>query len=443
MTPADPQDDGDTTAGPPNAKGQLVERRAGDAVDELAAIRRLLFGILVLLTIVALFFARELLLPIMLGVLLTLTLSPIVRAVARWGVPAPLSAAVLIGGLGLSVFSGAYLMSDTVSAWVDDAPSVQRQLEQRLGEISKSFEKVREASEKIESLGESGGEEEGDDGAVEPPAAASIPGERGAAADTDGAQEGSEETKSPEKVVVQDRSYLEMAVSNLTSAGSSLLAAIILAFFLLASGDLFYVKLISSFDRLHDKKTALRVVYDIERRISRYLFTVTVINVGLGLAIGVAMHLIGMPYPYIWGAVAFGLNYLPYVGIVIGTALVAVFSLVTFDYTLYALLAPAAYLGLGAIEGNVITPTVVGRRLEINTVSVLLAVVFWAWLWGVAGALMAVPILVLVKVVCDNVERFSSFSNFLAPREVQPAVWEQEARDRRAASKAEARAKDA
>lgn len=372
---------------------EQVVRSAADAVDELAAIRRLLFGILILLTIVALFFARDVLLPIMLGVLLTLTLSPIVRGLGRWGVPAPVVAVVLISGLGLGAFSGAYLMSDTVTQWVDDAPSMQRRLEVKLTELSASVEKVKEASEKVEKLGESDNE--------------------------------------PERVVVQEASYLEMAVKSLAAAGSSLIAAMILALFLLASGDLFYAKLVTSFDRLRDKKKALRVVYDVERRISRYLFTVSVINLGLGLAVGVTMHLIGVPYPYIWGALAFGLNYLPFIGLAVGTGLVAVYSIVSFDSIPYALLAPAAYLGLGSLEGQVITPTIVGRRLELNTVSVLITVVFWTWLWGVAGALMAVPILVLVKVICDNVERFSPFSNFLGARDAHPVSWDEAPAQRR------------
>ena len=146
---------------------------------------------------------------------------------------------------------------------------------------------------------------------------------------------------------------------------------------------------------------------------SRYLLTITVINAGLGISVGLYLFALGMPVPYVWGMAAFLLNFLPYIGGVIGAVLVGAYAIATFDSLGYAILAPIGYQILTGIEGQFITPYLVGRRLELNTVAVFLTVVFWGWLWGIAGALVAVPFLVVFKVICENVTALNMIGNFL------------------------------
>ena len=205
-----------------------------------------------------------------------------------------------------------------------------------------------------------------------------------------------------------------LAVSNVMSVFATTLVTLVLALFLLASGDLFYVKLIDAFPRFGDKKRALRIVYGIERSVSRYLATVTMINASLGVFIGIGMWVIGMPKPLVWAFVAFFVNFLPYIGPLFGAGLATAVAVVTFDHLGQAALAPAVYLGATTIEGQFITPVLLGRQLELNTVSVFVTVVFWGWLWGIAGGLMAVPFLVCLKVICDNVVSLNTFGNFLS-----------------------------
>ena len=183
--------------------------------------------------------------------------------------------------------------------------------------------------------------------------------------------------------------------------------------FLLASGDMFQHKLVRSFTRFGDKKRALRISHDIERQISRYLGAITVINAGLGVAVGLAMWAVGIPYPYIWGVAAFSLNYLPYLGAMTGVAAIAAVSLITFDTTAQMIVPPVVYLILTSIEGQMVTPWLIGRHLSLNAAAVFIAVIFWAWLWGFAGALMAVPFLVAFKVACDNIPALTSIGLFL------------------------------
>jgi predicted PurR-regulated permease PerM len=190
----------------------------------------------------------------------------------------------------------------------------------------------------------------------------------------------------------------------------------------MASGNMFYEKIIQSFARMSEKKRALRLVYDVEREISRYLLTVALINGGLGVAIGLGMWAIGMPNPLVWGVAAALLNFLPYVGALMTILLVAIISIISFDSLSYALVAPAFVILCNVIEGQIVTPLIVGRRLEINAVAIFIAVAFWSWLWGFVGALIAVPLLVIIKVFCDHFDSWRHVGNFLSAQQVQEAA---------------------
>jgi predicted PurR-regulated permease PerM len=170
-----------------------------------------------------------------------------------------------------------------------------------------------------------------------------------------------------------------------------------------------------------DKKMALRIAFDVEREVSRYLATVFAINLGLGVSIGTCMWLLGMPNPALWGAMAFAFNFIPYIGSLVGMVLVAAVSLVTFTDIWSVLLPPVVYFLCTTIEGQIVTPTIVGRRLKMNTVAVFLAVAFWAWLWGFAGAIIAVPMLVILKVFAQHVDALSGVGEFLSARTVVAA----------------------
>lgn len=369
---SDPGPDGRKDAAPD--KSSILATAAG---FELSHIRALLVGLLVLHVFVALYFARDIVMPIVLGVLIALSLSPVSRGLARMGVPAPVTAVALITTTGAIAFVVLFTLGDQVSAWLEQGPSLIDRVRERLSGLSESVEAVRNATEQVEGIADN---------------------------NSFGVQ----------KVEVQEPGMIVSAFSNLAGTSTSIAVALVLAMFLLSSGTLFYEKLINSFASMTGKKTALRSVYNVEKSISRYLFTITMINACLGLCVGTAVALIGLPYPIMWGFVAFSFNFLPFLGTVVGTALIAAVALVTFDDVGYAMLAPAAYLGLGTLEGQFMTPMIVGRSLKINTVSVFLAVIFWAWLWGIPGALLAVPILVVIKVICDSVPGLRGVSEFLS-----------------------------
>jgi predicted PurR-regulated permease PerM len=220
-----------------------------------------------------------------------------------------------------------------------------------------------------------------------------------------------------QKVVLSQSGVLSQAANNLLSAGTSITIVFVLSLFLLASGTMFYEKIIQSFASLSEKKRALRIVYDVEREISRYLLTITVINICLGTVIGFGLWALGMPTPFLWGAAGALLNFLPYIGALMTIVLVAAIALISFDTISYALLAPTFVLLCDIVEGQLITPMTVGRRLEINAVAVFIAIAFWSWLWGVVGALIAVPLLVVIRVFCDHFDGLRHVGNFLAAQQ--------------------------
>lgn len=348
-----------------------------DHSHHLESIRRSLVMLVLLGLFGFVYFTKDLLLPILLGFLIALTLSPLIRTAARVGIPHAVSAIALVTVTAIGIAVTVYFSASTVSGWVSDSRQMGIELQQKLAGVTEQLEDVRQATEDMADL--AGG---GDDGPVR-------------------------------EIAVQQPTLMSSAMSVAANVGATIAVALVLALFLLSSGDLFYIKLVQSFETMTGKKRALNMVYDIERRVSRYLLTITVINACLGLAVGGVMHLLGLKYAYIWGTAAFLLNFLPYLGGMIGVALSGAYAIISFDSFSYALLVPICYFGLTTFEGNILTPLLVGRRLELNTVSVFLTVVVWGWLWGIAGALVAVPFLVIFKVICENIDSLAVFGNFL------------------------------
>ena len=349
----------------------------------LETIQLMLGAILLLMLFTTIYFAKDVVLPIALGLLLSLTLSPLVRGARRLGISPPLSAFVIIFLISAVIGVSVYFLGGIIADWIKEAPQFGAELRYKLSSLTRSMDAMQDASAQVEEIAGAGG-------------------------------------KNVPKVAVAQPGLLSNALSSVASFGTSLAVALILALLILASGDLFNAKLVSALPTLKDKKRALGIVFDIERRISRYLLSLTIINAGLGLAVGIALYLLGVPYSYVWGVGAFLFNFLPFLGAIVGAALVGAYAVITFDSLPYAATVPLTYLVLSSIEGQLITPYLLGRRMELNTVSVFLTVIFWAWLWGVPGALMAVPFLVVLKVICENFEGLSVIGNFLSARE-QPA----------------------
>jgi predicted PurR-regulated permease PerM len=339
-------------------------------------------GLFVLASFYTLYFCRSLLLPLVLAGLLSLLLSPVVRALKRLHIPEPLGAGlVLLTVLG-SVGFGIYQLSGPAFDWVQRAPQSLRAAEVKLRDIRRSVQKLGRATEQVERIADVGAN----------------PGQRPPAV----------------SVAVQSTPTMrERLFSQATDLITDAVVMLILLYFLLASGDLFLRKLIRVLPRLEDRRRAVEIARQVERDISSYLGTVTMINLGLGAAVAICFALIGVPTPLLWGAMVTFTNFVPYLGPAINYGVFAMIGLLTFD-TVPRMLAPAGvFLVLNVLEAYLITPMVLGKRLTLNPVMLFVGLTFWGWLWGIVGAILAVPILVVCKIFCDHIEPLAPIGEFL------------------------------
>jgi predicted PurR-regulated permease PerM len=192
-----------------------------------------------------------------------------------------------------------------------------------------------------------------------------------------------------------------------------LFTTVLVLYFLLVSGDIFLRRLVEVLPRFSSKRQAVDISEQIEEDISVYLVTITIMNAAVGVATAAAMYLCGVGDALLWGAVAFLLNYIPILGPLFGTGIFLLAGMLTFDSLWWALLPPALYFGIHLVEGEALTPMLLARRFTLNPVLVILALVFWFWMWGVPGAILAVPLLAILKIVCDRVRPLKALGHFL------------------------------
>ena len=334
-----------------------------------------LTGILVLLTLYTLYFAREFLLPIVLAYVLSLLLTPVVRGLKRIHMPEVLGAGlVLLVALGIVAY-GSYRLAGPATKWIQEAPYTLSKVKSKLGALVMPVKKAQQTTEQIEKTLDGTGENR--------------------------------------KVEVKKPGLGAFIFSGTQAFLLTGGVTIVLLYFLLASGDLFLLKLVKVLPTLEDKKRAVEIFRQIEGNVSTYLWTITLINGGLGIAIGTAMYFLGMPNPALWGVMGMLFNYVPYLGATAGIIIVAIAATLTFDDALAILLPPLAYFVCQVVEANFITPLALGRRLALNPVIIFVWLIFWGWMWGVAGALLAVPLLAILKIICDHFDALSPFGEFL------------------------------
>jgi predicted PurR-regulated permease PerM len=332
-------------------------------------------GVFILALIYTLYFASFVLMPLAFAFVLAIILMPIVGFLnRRMYLPLWIGAAVVLAGflaLAAGLFYGIFL-----AGWFGPGLEGLDRVERRVQEMLEPIRQMRQATERVAEIA------------------------------------ASPEDEAP---VVRVRDGGMMAAFLDWTQGFVVTAAIIivLLYFLLASGDLFLRKLIRVLPTFQDKKRAVEITQQVEADISNYLLTITVVNALLGVTTGLAMWALGMPSPILWGVAAALLNYIPYIGSIVGTALVGVVAVVSFDNVGYAIVVALVYWGLTALEGNFIIPVVLGKRLLLNPVVVFVGLVFWGWIWGLPGALLAVPMLSILKIVSDRIEPLNPVGEFL------------------------------
>lgn len=336
-----------------------------------------LTGLFLFASAAAFYFAANILIPVAFAFFLNLLLSPIVRVLGNYRCPTPVSAAMLVAGMVSVAVMFVSLLAEPAGDWLRDAPTSIRGLQEQVFTAKDKFANIQELAEEVDELTS--------------PATA----------------------RGPQEVVVKGANVFENMVGSMPSVFTFAGIVIFLTYFLLASGDTLLRRMTYCGRNWSERRRIVTIARQIQSDLSRYLLTVTTINLLLGIAVTVTMHLLEVPNPFLWGAMVALLNFAPYIGAVISAAVLTVVGLTTFAALADALMVPFAFLILTVIEGQLLTPAVVGRRMALSPIFVFLSVIFWGWLWGIAGALMAVPIMTGFKVVCDHVPALEPFGAFI------------------------------
>ncbi|HRQ57573.1 MAG TPA: AI-2E family transporter [Azoarcus taiwanensis] len=342
---------------------------------------------LMVLAVVALVFAlhwaQAIFIPLMLAVMISYALSAPVNLLQKWHIPRAIGAAVLllaiVGGTGAAVYSFAGETSRLIETLPAAVEKLRGALPRGVGESEGKMEKVQRAASELEQVAS-------ETGAPAPAAPLGVT---------------RVQIEKP-RLNVQD--YLWMGTKGAIGFAAQLGMVLFLAFFVLVSGDRFRRKLITlAGPTLTNKKITLQVLDDINGQIQRYMLVQIFTSVVVGLATWLAFLAIGMEYAAIWGIAAGVLKIIPYLGPVIvsgGTLLIAFLQFGTFGMALFV---SGIALLITSLEGYLLTPWLIGRASRMNPVVVFTAVLFWGWLWGLWGLLLGVPIIMVIKAVCDRV----------------------------------------
>lgn len=319
---------------------------------------------------------QELILPVLLAVFFALVGNPIIRALRRLYVPRVLGAlVVLLGGLAIAGALGTQLV-EPASEWVRQAPRAMREMTPKLRELAKPVQDANRAAENIA---------------------------RAAGGESKPVQVVRTETDDPYKMLTTTPKLI-----------ASVLAVVLLTFFFMVYGENLQKNAIALLPGRQQKKLTVEIMQSIELELSRYVLTITVINIAVGLIFAGLLHWLKVPLPeaLLWGTMAALLNFAPYVGPLIGIGMMLIMGFVAFD-DWKALVPAGIYLGLHTLEGQIVTPIVLGRSMRVSPLVLILALMVFGWLWGLIGLLLAVPLLVCVKLVLERIEGMDGWARLM------------------------------
>lgn len=338
--------------------------------------------IAVVVAVAALAIGREFFIPIALAVCFHALLRPVVRLFEKVRLPPPAGAAVVVlSFLGLLVVGG-FALSGPVSDFMKSAPASIAKARLRLREMGSPLQRVSDAAA-------------GKDSTAAPASAKPVATNAGAS-----------ETAVPTAV--------KSLLGGATAAVVGMLTVLVLLYLMLAAGNLIFRKLVKVVPGPDDKRTVADVFHETESIVSRYIVITALINVGQGVAVGLAMWAIGMPSPLMWGLLTFAMEFIPYLGGAINVGLLLVIGFTEFTGTGRVLLAPALYLVITTLQNNVISPYAYGNRLKLSPLAVMICVLFWWFIWGIPGAFLAIPIAATLKVLGDQVPKFGALGELLS-----------------------------
>ncbi|MBS0350232.1 MAG: AI-2E family transporter [Proteobacteria bacterium] len=326
------------------------------------------------------YFARVMILPIVVAFLLYFILLPLVRWLQKIYIPAPISALLVIiiflGAIGY----GFYSLSGPAKEWLAQGP-------QKLGQVTGKVQHLIEPLEKpikgIFNIKEQ--------------------------------ITRTNQQPNSQEVTVKNSDLFPFGII-FASTGeffAELSVVFFVLYFLLASGDFFLKKTIEILPSLKEKKEAVSIAREISSEITSFLVTKTITGIGLAIILTIVLYFMHLPNPLFWGVLAGVLEFIPYIGATIGTILCAIAALLVFNNPIQIILPPLVYFILVNINGNVVVPLMLSKSLTLHPVIVFVGIVFGAWIWGIIGGLIAIPMLSIFKIFCNNIESLKTVGKFL------------------------------
>ncbi len=329
---------------------------------------------------VALHYARPLILPIIFALIISTLLRPAAAWFDRQRIPETISATFLSLLVVLTLFGAAYFAGRPAIAWFDRLPAVMVDARQKLDGLERAIRRVSEVTKKVEEIADAPEENE------------------------------------PPEVQLRESSIARSITASAQSIIIQFLLTTVLIYFFLSTRRSSRRKILALRGSLRTRLRSGRILSKVEDNVVRYMLTMLAINAGLGLSVGVAIALLGGSSPVVFGALAGVLNFIPYLGPAVLNILLGVTGLVQEDNLLMALAPVGAYTALNFIESNFVTPSLIGAQSRISPLAIILAIAFFAWLWGPAGAVVAIPILIVIKTVCDSVSALRPIGILLSER---------------------------
>ncbi len=369
----------DTSDAPPPDLTRTEAAVEGRAVRSVSVV-----VLAVLATLYTMYFAREFFVPIVFAVLLNFLLSPAIRLLARIRIPPPAGAAIvvllLIGGVG----GGVYSLSGPAQTFAASAPETLAKANKKLRTLF--LARMQKATSQVERAASTLGDSIGQ--------------------------------RAPRQVVVNAAPTIGSRILGTTQVlVAAILEIVILLYFLLAGGDLFLQKLIKVLPALGDQRKAVNIARKTEAAVSAYLSTALLVNIGEGVVVALLLWALGMPSPALWGVMIAAVEFVPYLGALTGVVILGLAGLTTFDSVGHALLVPGSFLAVNLIQANLVTPVLLGHRLTLNPVAIFVGLTFFFWIWGVAGAFLAVPLVATFKIFCDHIASLAAVGEFLGERD--------------------------
>jgi predicted PurR-regulated permease PerM len=338
-----------------------------------SAIRRPLIVLAICAVGVVAYLARDFLIPTAAAIVLALILTPVAKKLERLHLPPTAAAGASVSLLALVVAGLLVVAAPAITSWAEQAPYLTYTLERKLEGLRKSLAFVKQVTDRVEQ-----------------------------ATQAQSAQPATTEQKPPEKIVVRDKSLLSEVVSTTPALLLQIGYAAVLAFMLLAHRNDHKRQILRVPINFTMRVRLARVMRDINERVGNYLFALAVIYSLVAISATIVLALLGFPNPILWGVLMGLASFVPFVGPPVAIGLVALVALLTYEDWLHMLAAPAALAAIHFVESQLITPTFVSRRCALNTVAVFAGVAFLGWMWGAVGAIVAVPLLILVSTVAAH-----------------------------------------